>query len=205
MKTITDKLYENFSIAERINLTMAAMARQDYDEADKLRSTCEKKVYRMNNDAYDRCMESAQRIAVSFHGMCTVACAEIELALERYHSSLDCKKYYEHGVEWALKVSGNAENRNTLLMYDNDKISILCQQAINHKTLFEKAVGRLKAANRAFKEICVEKNIAHEHLIQWFEIDKALPMMSDYLALDLVEDEELYHTIKKGLIELWEG
>ncbi len=53
-------------------------------------------------------------------------------------------------------------------------------------------------------EVCAAKEVNHEHLIKWFEIDKALPMMSEYLSLAPEEDEELYLMIKTGLIELWE-
>ena len=43
MKMVADRLYESFNVDERIELTIAALARQDMDEAKKLRSTCEKK------------------------------------------------------------------------------------------------------------------------------------------------------------------
>ena len=52
----------------------------------------------MNDDVYEKPLESAHRIAVSYMGLCTVACGEIELAYERYVASQGFKKYYCYRV-----------------------------------------------------------------------------------------------------------
>lgn len=59
-----DKMnYHNFTIKERINLTIAALARDDNDEIARLRRTCQRKQYSMIDREYTSKLDNLTWIA----------------------------------------------------------------------------------------------------------------------------------------------
>ena len=68
MKTLSDNLYKTFSHRERLHLTIAALGRDDIAEAKKLRSSCPKKTYIMNDAAYEDQLQAFEKLRISFIG-----------------------------------------------------------------------------------------------------------------------------------------
>ncbi|MDP2878983.1 MAG: hypothetical protein Q8N74_05595 [Sulfuricella sp.] len=58
-----EKLYDRLSADERVNLTIAAMARNDYTEAGTLIDTCPEKTYRAHDAAFIWRLECLSKIA----------------------------------------------------------------------------------------------------------------------------------------------
>lgn len=63
-----DKLYQHFAPAERLTLTLEAMARGDTDEAMRLRHTCPVRLYEFPDQAFDRPREFIWELAVIVAG-----------------------------------------------------------------------------------------------------------------------------------------
>ena len=59
-------LYKRFIPEERINLTLAALVRGDEKEVQRLKKSCPKKQYSLNDAAYSDNMVKLMQIAVGF-------------------------------------------------------------------------------------------------------------------------------------------
>ena len=57
MKTISNKSYENLTAEQRVRAAVAAVARGDESEVKRLRETCPKRTYRMNDAAFSDRLE----------------------------------------------------------------------------------------------------------------------------------------------------
>lgn len=66
MLSLDEKEYQNFTIKERINLTIAALSRNDAEEVSRLRRTCQRKQYTMLDREYSSRLDNLLWVAVHF-------------------------------------------------------------------------------------------------------------------------------------------
>lgn len=70
MMKFNEKLYEKFDMVERVNLTIAALARKDDNEVDRLRRTCPKSQYIAMDHRYTNRLDCLVIIGTRFSGLC---------------------------------------------------------------------------------------------------------------------------------------
>lgn len=94
-----DSIYEKLIPIERLNITIDALARQDFAEADRACDTCPTYTYRMPDTEYLRSLENAFQLAAMFSAECwecayralaaRVAIHMLERGSGRYDESID--------------------------------------------------------------------------------------------------------------------
>ena len=67
MKDKLEKYYDTFTVKERIDLTIAALARGDREEFLRFRDSCPKNYYKATDANYTNCMEDLTRIGISYN------------------------------------------------------------------------------------------------------------------------------------------
>ena len=190
MKTLNDKLYEKFSIDERLQLTIAALARQDQEEVDKLRNTCEQRTYITHDLRYTGKIKEAERKTRGFVILASQLLNQINaskliiwgvrLAYHAHENDFD--RGYEFGCERKIDDS----NYRAYL----DDIKVIYEQISNQHEHLQEHIVELKAVYQAFIELCAKEGFNFEHLLSWFKVFELQPEILVYLKCDAVVTNE---------------
>lgn len=97
MKAIAKPVYENLTAEQRVRAAVSAVARGDESEAKKLRETCPKHTYRMNESAFTDRMESLMLLSLA------VECDQRGAALDFLRASYQAREIDPKDTKALLK------------------------------------------------------------------------------------------------------
>jgi len=196
MKPIPEKLYETFTPSERIQLTLAALARSDDAEVTRLRSSCKYLTYRMRDTNYSFRMEGIASMTATFGEVCNHLCVYISLGESLVWSNVCSMRSFREGFNLGLELGGGEvpepEKCNILC----EKINSVLKEMKENKKFSQRQINILKSAYQAFSEICNEENLNLDDLLKWFQFDECAPALQDFLALEGIADESSLKTFK---------
>ncbi len=180
MKNGLTKLYDKFTPNERFKLLMAAIARGDDSEADRLGQYCPRKTYRMPVAGFVERnyigMLLASSFAAEWNGMLRVITL-IEKSIETYKLSLE--NYitaYVEGAKNAWWLAGREDPLPSLFktasapkkgMGVNEQGEIVVEVPEQYSLLLTCKKWELKSYLTAFESFCAEIDVPLEHFLAW--------------------------------------
>lgn len=199
MKNLSEKLYEEFSVKQRIDLTLAAFIRDDESEANRLKRTCTKKRYLCTDASYQEPIQKFLHHTLLF-----------TILFQSYYGELkECEAYifigsalvfgYEQGFD--LAISGDAlshpawetlEKKQTTLMNSFQK------QKERRKNL----IAKLKALNQAYLFFSegLKLNVDDASAYWKKTLLEFCPRLEEYLNSNIDPDSHLLEEIKANLL-----
>lgn len=203
MKELNEKYYETFTPAERVQLAIAALGRQDMKEVDKLYNTCPRVSYTMKDLAFMNKMQAVERITTALAALCTELLDKIKinkLILCGTHLAMNAS---DKGFQLGYEV-GKGKKFNELEEYKPfEGVENLYGEISNDHEFLQDNIIHLKACHQAFNEVCAADDINASHLIEWFSLFETLPELRTYLDCSaVVTDEklELYKNLFNKLL-----
>lgn len=175
MLNIGEKHYQQFNPHERINLTMAALARNDIKEADHLWDTCPTYSYRMRDLEYSARFFDIVLIGSFFFENCVLHYNTIKRA-----------------DEFIASIENEFENP-------------LDVEKILEKVFFARAVHitRLKALYQGLIQFCQHTGINYDDFIKTIPINKVCFEIEHLLSAEIKVDNILVEQMKKMFLEYW--
>jgi hypothetical protein len=168
---------------------MAALARADKAEADRLWDTCPMYSYSCHDLEFSLRVQCISVLGCAFFGKCVRLYNLIQRA-DIYIHDLDrddemTQEHCEDGkfIEW---IEHNEGLKKTVS--EARKIGI----------------GRIKALYVGFKQFCNEVGLNSEHILATLNIDECCHMVDFYLSSDIVMAEGYVKETKDYFLELWQ-
>jgi|GEM_PF-2832992 len=177
MRQIPDQHYARFTPNERLNLTLAALARGDITEADRLWQTCPRHQYHAHDFAYTLRFNAVLLLNSLFFEKCVFHYNQIQKIAE-----------FILEAEYDLAF---AEEKNSKEMANE------AQKLIEHtqKTL-NTHISRLKGLFAGFKLFCAEAHLDCEHIINMTTIKNCCPDLDLLLEAEAETDIQYAEQIK---------
>jgi hypothetical protein len=195
MKINITKHYDKFTAKERIDLAIAAMARQDKEELIKLRATCPKRQYIETDAAYCGFMEHLNRVGISYNCYRQIYFNEISEYQSAMIKHRDEFMSYESGVYDAI---GKPDDNHPIWQQLQNKLDD-CLESVNKSSRqMKQAQAKLKALDEALKQFCAEIGVDFNNTRLWLSLGKTI----DFDA-DIELDSGLIEQVKKDFYELW--
>ena len=175
MANIGERHYQQFTPQERINLTMAALVRNDIKEADQLWDSCPIYTYRMPDLEYSARFVDVILIGSVFFENCVLHYNTIKRA-----------------DEFIASIENEFENP-----IDVEKIL--------EKVFFARAVHitRLKALYQGLIQFCQHTGINSDDFINTLPIKKVCFEIEYLLSTDIEVDSTLIEQMKNMFLEYW--
>jgi len=195
MKDNLTKHYDKFTAKERINLAIAAMARQDHEELSRLGKTCPQKEYTATDENYCGVIDQLYRVGIGYNCHCHNILNEITA----YQAIITMRRTnfinYERGIFDAIS---DPSNDNPIWQKLDKKLND-CLESINKsEQKIKETWAKLKAVDEALKQFCGEIGVDFNNTRLWFTTGKA-----EYINTDIVLDNNLIAEVKKDFCEFW--
>lgn len=174
MRQINDQKYTNFNSTERLNLTIAALARKDFIEADKLWQTCPKLHYRLPDAKYAGNFE----ILMLLNSMLFIKC------IKHYNKIKKIDEYLLNAREEL--------DKDQIL-----KLDVILSKPKKIQTEY------LKGLFEGYKMFCNEASIDYENAIEINEFKICCHDLEMLLQTDIKPNMEYAHKIKDIFLEYW--
>lgn len=174
MRQIHDNQYSHFTPKERLNLTLAALARGDEVEATKLWQTCPRFKYVAHDFEY----------ALNFNTLIILNSLFFEKCVQHYNA---IKKLDEFTFE--------AEDDLTTEQY------IKSVKAFDHPKDFQ--IAQLKGLVTGFKLFCNEVNLEYENVINATSIKNCCHDIQRFLEASVITDLGYAQQMKEFFLNLW--
>ncbi len=187
MKTLSDKLYQSLTAKERVDLALAAMAREDKAEFDRLNNTCVRKSYTMNDIEYTERLDELHRIKNLFLPLFTEyyhQCVAMDLIME----SIQQEKL---SLTAGYTLAGGDLNDDIIKLLVNKKD----EEYQKFEYCFELWVSRLKGVDDALKQLCVNNDFNFNQAKQFLQIEKFFPKIYNYVQQYFARDDQTFDTI----------
>jgi hypothetical protein len=178
MQTI--KHYESFSPDERLNLTLAAIAREDIEEMQSLARTCPMMIYRSPDRRYAKRLQAVGVIALHFSNL--IANCFNKIILLNVISIMD-----DVAPILSQKIFNSNENTNSAL-------NILLSN-----------IASLRAIYNGLIDFCNEIGINHEDILIMEKINEKHPYMQGFFSLTAEENKVHRQDIKNTFLTYWKA
>lgn len=175
MHNLKDKSYEQFTPIERINLTMAALARGDIEEADRCWETCPRHDYKALDFDYTIRINAAMMLRMEFREKCFHHYNQIKL-IEAHMLHLEC-------------------------FIDSEKFDEKMDKLVNIHSIH---IARLKAVYDAMKLLCVDIGLFMDTLLQHCHIEENCADICSYLSSDIKADIKFIEYYKQEFSMYWQ-
>lgn len=185
MRQIHDQQYAGFTPNERLNLTLAALARADTIEADRLWQTCPRYQYHAHDFAYTLSLNAVMLLNSLFFEKC----------MFHYNQTKKIEGFILE-AEYDLAF---VEEKNAKEMANET------QQLIEHtqKTL-NTHLSRLKGLFAGFKLFCAEACLDYENVINITLIKDCCHDLDLLLESEFETDMQYMNHIKDFFLEHWD-
>ncbi len=187
MKINVNKLYDKFTVDECIQLSVAALARNDKVEIKKLISSCPKKNYLATDGDYSDKMIAIDKICYIFLCIC-----------QHYIYKRDYCISAISVLEVAISLSAASEMQEDMLGKLKCEISEL--ESIKNTSILE-----LHSLYESVREFCQLTSINFNYVIQISELETLYPGEVNRICSMPEVNEELKGKILGKLIEIWEA
>jgi hypothetical protein len=168
MLNIGEKHYQEFIPQERINLTMAALSRNDIKEADRLWNTCPSYIYRARDFEYSSRMINLALLGSSF----------FEKLVQHYN-------IIKRADEYIASIEYEFED-----LIDSEKILHKVKEARNIQ------IVRLKSLYQGIIAFCEHSGICSEYFLKTLPIMETCFEIDLLLSTDLeVDDVQVKHSM----------
>lgn len=185
MRKIHDRQYSQFTYKERLNLTIAALARGDETEANRLVETCPRYSYVTYDLKYTESLSALIILGTLFFEKCVYRYNLIQRA-EEYISNT--KAELEHEEQVGLKE---------LAKSSQNVIELATKARKNH-------ISALKGLYEGFRAFCIDAGLDSENILQTISaIADCCPHLEDLLATDLQIDTKYTNQMKVYFSEHW--
>ncbi|HSW69781.1 MAG TPA: hypothetical protein VLI69_06505 [Gammaproteobacteria bacterium] len=174
MRQIHDKHYTNFTSKERLNLTLAALARGDEIEADKLWQTCPRYLYRAHDFLY----------TLSLNALTILNSFLFEKCVLHYNH---IKKIDEFILEAGQDLS----------FEENEKLIESLEKSRNIQ------ISRLKGLLEGFKLFCTDVNLDYENAINIMPIRDCCHDLDYLLESSVSANMEYVEQVKCFFLQQW--
>jgi hypothetical protein len=173
--TISDKHYEKFTAKERINLAIAAMARNDHGEADRLWRTCRTYNYTARDLDYKFHFQAIVLISALFFQKCVYHYNKIQV------------------YELLLFISDHPQY-----------IDIVTDEKANVAEKARLAqISYLQAVHEALFQFCEQVGLDSENFPKTINLNTVCFDIQEYLAMDIEPDQEYIQNIKDEFLKYW--
>lgn len=176
MRSVNLKDYQHITPQERVNLTIAALAREDFTEADRLTDSCPMHLYRMRDKEFCSRMLALPSIQHLFYEQCV------------YHYNILIRIDYA-----ALFLEDTDSEHMNEKQPSFDKV---------HKR-YDMLVSRLKAVYQGFMLFCDEVGLDSEAMLKTISVEQSCFSIKKYLESDYEPDQKYTESIKNMLLDCW--
>lgn len=178
---MNEKLYENFTTGERVDLVIAALARGDEAEIASLRRTCPRRTYTMLDRDFTQRLDALPWIAAHFQEVYNFYSNKITL-------SKACITIFSLMCDHPDHLNENQD----------EKITESGDALVRH-------VSHLKSLFTALSDFCSEIGLSYDHLVNWLNVDVGVieHLVGDYYYSIADIDMEFSCHIKEQFIEIW--
>lgn len=204
MKNKLEKHYDVLNAAERINLSIAALARDDKEELSQLQNSCPKFDYNMRDAKYCFGMDKIRLICITYTILCENSNNSISLCIFLISILEDLIAAYEEGFNLVIKDLGNdyKPTKKTIIkkekeLKENQKLIDKIGQCFNER------VAELKAIHEAFKSFCEKAGIDYENTCKWVTKPGDFKISDHIDFTDFAIDMELKDKTEKSFLDLW--
>ncbi len=179
-----EKNYYQFTPHERINLAMAALARDDIEELDRLRRTCKTYTYTARDLNYQTRMTS----------ITLISCLFFEKVIHHYNNIM-LFELYSRDLLLCMSLSDSETD------ISSDQIDELIETIVSKK---HNHISFLKGVYTALKIFCEEVNLISEDIIKSINFEKSCEKINDYLSSEIKANDEYAQFIKNELLKFWQ-
>jgi hypothetical protein len=176
MHDLSEKDYKHFTPVERINLTIAALARGDIKEADRCWDTCPRHEYKAFDFDFTIRMHAVLMLRMEFRENCFYHYNKIKV-IEIRTLHLECC----------------IDDENF-----EDRMNILVEVRTTH-------VARLKAVYCALRQFCSDVGLCVDTFLQNCHIEEQCSDIDSYLTGDTNADAGFMEHYKQTFSMYWQG
>lgn len=180
MMKINEKLYEKFDVLERVNLTVAALARGDDEEINQLRRTCPKVQYITIDHNYTSRLDCLVFLGARFSGLCDYFYNKILLCQS-------CIVTYTLMNDLPIFAGENCEHN----------LEKLQQAKSDH-------IASLKSIHEALRRFCVEKGVDVNKVNEWIACRTVCDDLDNFLNSEVAPDNGFTDFILKKFLKIWD-
>lgn len=177
MRDISLKAYEQMTPKERINLTISALARADFTEADRLYDTCPKRDYTVCDKEYNCRLMALPSIKYLFYTHCV-----------QYYNTLAKIDSIILLIEATSFKNPHEEDSRYDIMLDSHDIF----------------VGRLKALYQGFLQFCDQAELDGQGLLTTMDIQGTCFDINKYLEYDVAPVQTDIEALEAMFLECWQ-
>jgi hypothetical protein len=184
MRQINDKQYSQFTAKERLNLTIAALSRNDETEADRLWHTCPRYSYRAHDFEYTLGVNAVFFLRAVFFEECVF---HYNLVKKVETSILS----YEQDLEFEEKEYLNELGTQTKkLIAIANKAQAIC-------------IARIKGLFEGFNSFCSDIGLYGESILKTMAIKNCCHDLDILLSMDIETDISYAIQVKKFFSDSW--
>lgn len=185
MKQITDPSYAKFSPQERLSLTMAALARSDQAEANRLWETCPWR------PCYTMDMEYTQRM----HALFVIESLFFQKIVLHYNMAQKAEKFIMTR-ECDLEAEQN-HDMGEWVEKTQQLITAMSNARDGH-------LSNLKEVIEGFRLFCTEAGINYDDVAKALPLNDCCPDIDWLLTFDVPVNDEHIQAVKSLFLEGWE-
>lgn len=184
MRQIQDQQYTQFTAKERINLTIAALARGDEAEADRLWKTCPRYKYDAHDFGYTLGVDALIVLGALFFQKCVL-----------HYNLIKKADTFITGFEQDLEFE-EAEGFNDLAKKMRDLIELATKAQNAH-------ISKIKGLFNGFKQFCSSAGLDDENILKTIPIEECCHDLDILLGAEIEVDTQYMNHIKDFFLEHW--
>lgn len=184
MRQIHDQQYAHFTSNERLNLTLAALARGDETEADRLWQTCPRYQYHAHDFAY----------TLRFNALMILSSIFFEKCIFHYNF---IKKIDEFILDAEYDLAFEEKENMEEIANETRKLIKLTQKSLNTH------ISRIKGLFEGFKLFCAEVCLDYENVINITLIKKCCHDLDLLLEAEVERDMQYADQVKVFFQQYW--
>jgi hypothetical protein len=200
MKNQLEKFYDKFNVDERVNLTLAAMARNDQEEMDKLYRTCPTRNYSQIDFIYIQKMNGLYRIASVFSEICQHFIYKIDLSFSCIAAFRLAAEGFKDGL---LSVVGQLDETHAVRInqYEENQTELVDKLEEIHK----QHIIYLQSVYEGLRQFCTHEKIEMNDVIKYSKLDILHPTISQTVNYKIGLNEELVASTINCFNKLWKS
>lgn len=183
MRDVNENNYKQFTPTERTNLTFAALARGDLEDAERLWATCPRFSYSTRDFEYTYRFENLMLLSSIFFENCVLY----------YNSAKRAETYI------LLSRPDPEEYKDMDPSHLESTLRIL--EKVEHAR--DVYLERLKALFEGMRRFCAQVEVEFDDIINMKRIEKSCFCINQYLSMVTEINEEYAEQEKNGFLELW--
>jgi len=203
------KLYDNFTMSERLALGIAALGRNDEAELIRLVQTCPQKVYTCTDAYYTDRMQIVSLFATQLASSIQFIYNKI-IACELLIFAFNAFANYEDRILFFLELEPKANDIPELKpiysagqneLQESLKFGQLSLERF--KEAFYANIADLKAIHQAFLEFCKHVEVNGEHMLAFIDLKGLCDGIQEYLDCDIEANQKLLEKAKEKFLRSW--